>query len=78
MCNDAVVWPVITVGLAWLGPFEDNSTIIAVHGPGQVRLTEAGRNYRDTEYIRHWLVIQGLDWIRRAVLGQLTSPVDWN
>ncbi|MDH3674963.1 MAG: CinA family nicotinamide mononucleotide deamidase-related protein [Anaerolineae bacterium] len=72
------VAPARGLGLAWLGPFEDNSTIIAVHGPGQVRLTEAGRNYRDTEYIRHWLVIQGLDWIRRAVLGQLTSPVDWN
>jgi nicotinamide-nucleotide amidase len=72
------VAPAHGLGLAWLGPFEDNSTIIAVHGPGQVRLTEAGRNYRDTGYIRHWLVIQGLDWIRRAVLGQFSSPVDWN
>lgn len=72
------VAPARGLGLAWLGPFEDNSTIIAVHGPGEIRLTEAGRNFRDTEYIRHWLVIQGLDWIRRAVLGQLSSPADWN
>jgi nicotinamide-nucleotide amidase len=72
------VAPASGVGLAWLGPFADDSTIIAVHGPANVRLAEAGRNYQDTEYIRHWLVIQGLDWIRRAVLGQLTSPADWN
>jgi nicotinamide-nucleotide amidase len=72
------VTPSNGVGLAWLGPFDDNSTVIAVHGPGEVCLTELGRNYQDTEYIRRWLVIQGLDWIRRAILGQLSSPVDWN
>ena len=42
-----------------------------------MRLTKAGRNYQDSDYIRSWLAIQGLDWIRRAVLGQLTALADW-
>lgn len=70
--------PAAGVGLALAGPFADSSTYIALHGPGDIRLNVLGRNYRDTDYIRRWLVIQGLDWIRRAVLGQLSSPVDWN
>ena len=66
------------VGAALIGPFDDNSTYIALFGPGDMRLTKAGRTYQDADYIRSWLAIQGLDWIRRTVLGQLTSPADWN
>jgi len=66
------------IGFALVGPFNDRSTFIAICGPGDMRLTEAGRNYQDSGYIRSWLAIQGLDWIRRALLGQLTSPADWN
>jgi nicotinamide-nucleotide amidase len=65
------------LGFALTGPFNDNSTFIAICGPRDMRLTKAGRNYQDSDYIRSWLAIQGLDWIRRAVLGQLTSPADW-
>jgi nicotinamide-nucleotide amidase len=65
------------VGVALIGPADDKSTFMALFGPGDMRLTKAGRNYQDADYIRSWLVIQGLDWIRRAVLGQLTSPADW-
>jgi len=45
----------------------------------EVRQRGRTRRFRDREedYIRRWLVTQGLDWVRRAVLGQLTSPVDW-
>ena len=65
------------IGIALIGPFKDNSTCIALCGPGDIRLTKAGRNYQNADYIRSWLATQGLDWIRRAVLGQLTSPADW-
>jgi nicotinamide-nucleotide amidase len=65
------------IGLALIGPFKDNSTFIALRGTGDMRLIKTGRNYQDSDYIRSWLAIQGLDWIRRAVLGQLTSPADW-
>jgi len=71
------VAPAGGVGLALVGPFSEQSTFIALHGPGEIRLSELGRNYQDTGYVRRWLVIQGFDWIRRAVLGQMTSPVDW-
>ena len=67
----------LAVGFALIGPFNDTSTFISLCGPGDMRLTKAGRNYQDSDYIRSWLAIQGLDWIRRAVLGQLTSPADW-
>jgi nicotinamide-nucleotide amidase len=70
------------IGLALLGPFADGAghhlTYIAVHGPSDLRLTQVGRNYADTDYVRRWLMIQGVDWVRRGVLGQLQSPVDWN
>jgi nicotinamide-nucleotide amidase len=66
------------IGFALIGPFNDNSTFIALCGLHDMRLTKAGRNFQDSDYIRSWLAIQGLDWIRRAVLGQLTSPADWN
>ena len=64
------------LGLALLGPFDENSTYILVQGPGDARLFERSRNYQDTEYIRRWLAIQGLDSIRRTVLGELESPAD--
>jgi competence/damage-inducible protein CinA-like protein len=65
------------VGIALTGPFNDSSTFIALCGPRNMRLVKAGRTYQDADYVRSWLAIQGLDWIRRAVLGQLTSPADW-
>jgi len=71
------VTPPDGIGIALIGPFKDNSTCIALCGPGDMRLTKAGRNYQNADYIRSWLATQGLDWIRRAVLGQLTSPADW-
>lgn len=80
------VMPAYGVGLAMLGPLNDgindNVTLIAVSGETLAQeVTRRGRSlpYRDAEagYARHWLVIQGLDWVRRAVSGQLTSPVDW-
>ncbi|RME75021.1 MAG: CinA family nicotinamide mononucleotide deamidase-related protein, partial [Chloroflexi bacterium] len=65
------------LGLALLGPFgEERATVIALHGPGETRLVRTGRNYREADYARQWLVIQGLDWVRRSLLGQLESPVD--
>ncbi len=66
------------VGLAMIGPFEDLSTFIALNGPGEVCLFERSRNYQDSDHIRRWLVVQALDWIRRTLLGQMKSPVDWN
>ena len=65
------------VGIALTGPFNDSSTFIALCGPRNMRLVKAGRTYQDADYVRSWLAIQGLDWIRRTVLGQLTSPADW-
>ena len=66
------------VGLVMLGPFEDNSTCVFLHGPGDMCLFKNGRHYQATAHVNRWLVIQGLDWIRRTVLGTLESPVDWN
>jgi nicotinamide-nucleotide amidase len=74
------------IGLALFGPLDDgvndNLTFIAVSGdalPQEVRQRGRTRRFqqRERDYIHRWLVIQGLDWVRRAVLGQLTSPVDW-
>jgi nicotinamide-nucleotide amidase len=67
-------------GLALVGPFSDNETFIALHGPGDIRLTIPGRYYRSREahYIRRWLVIQAFDCVRRALVGELRSPVDWD
>ncbi len=65
------------IGLALVGPLAGDLTFIALHGPGDLRLVKTGRSRRGTEYVRRWLVAQGLDWVRRAVLGQLTSPADW-
>jgi hypothetical protein len=74
----ASVAPEHGLGLALLGPFEDNSTVIALHGLEKLLLTQPGRRFQDSPYLRRWFVIQGLDWIRRALLGQLASPADWN
>jgi nicotinamide-nucleotide amidase len=79
------VTPADGVGLAMLGPLNDginnNVTFIAVSGETltqQISQRGRSRRYREAEadYARNWLVIQGLDSVRRAVLGQLTSPVD--
>ena len=66
------------IGLALVGPFEDNKTCIAIHGPGNIRLDKPGRKYshQDSDYVRQWLSIQALDWVRRLLLGELRSPVD--
>ena len=64
-------------GLAMLGPFEGEETFMALRGPAETTLLERTRNYLDRDHVRRWYVTQGLDWIRRAVLGQLTSPADW-
>ena len=63
------------VGLALIGPFEDCTTFMAVHAPdGKVCI--AGRRFQEGDHMRRWLVIQGLDLVRRTLLGQPTSPVD--
>jgi nicotinamide-nucleotide amidase len=78
--------PTDGVGLALLGPLDDgvndNLTFVAVYGDTLIQeVKQRGRMRRfqeyESDYIRRWLVTQGLDWVRRAVLGQLTSPVDW-
>ena len=67
------------IGLAMIGPFEGSSTFIAMNGPGEgAILFERSRNYQDSDHIRRWLVVQAFDWIRRTLLGQMKSPVDWN
>lgn len=70
------VTPAGGLGLAVVGPFEDNATYILLQGPGDFFRFERSRNYQDTDYIRRWLAIQGLDFIRRTLLGKLESPVD--
>ena len=74
----AHVTPPDGIGLAMIGPYEDSSTFVALNGPGEACLFERSRNYQDTDHIRRWLVVQALDWIRRTLLGQMKSPVDWN
>ena len=74
----ASVAPKHGLGLAMLGPFADNSTIIALYGLEELLLTQPGRRFQDSPYLRRWFVIQGLDWVRRALLGQFSSPADWN
>ena len=66
------------IGLAMIGPFEDSSTFIAMNGPGEAYLFERSRNYQDSDHIRRWLAVQAFDWIRRTLLGEMKSPVDWN
>jgi len=64
------------IGLAVVGPFKGQTTFMAVSGPGIQTCIES-RRFQDSDHIRRWLVIQALDQVRRAVLGQLESPVDW-
>ena len=66
------------IGLALAGPFADGSTMISLRGPNGIHLNNRGRNFQDTDHIRRWIVIQGLDKIRRVLLGEMESPVDWN
>jgi nicotinamide-nucleotide amidase len=76
----AAIAPDKGIALALIGPLPDsqahNATFIALHGPGGLRLVRRGRNFQDNDFLRHWLFIQGLDWVRRAALGQLESPAD--
>jgi hypothetical protein len=76
------VAPAGGIGLALLGPLsdglEDRLTYIAISGPGDLKMSIRGRNFQDTDHVRRWMVIQGLDWVRRVMVGQLSSPVDWN
>ncbi len=66
------------IGLALVGPFSEETVAIAVCGPGDLRLVRSTRSSRrEPEYRRRWLIIQGLDWVRRSLLGELDSPVDW-
>jgi len=65
-------------GLALVGPFENGSTMIAVATPtGQV-YSWPSRFYQDSKHVQRWLAFLGLDWLRRVLLGQLESPVDWD
>ena len=64
------------VGLAMVGPFEDNLTFMAVHGP-DIQTCIESRRFQSSDHISRWLVIQGLDIVRRSVLGELESPADW-
>jgi nicotinamide-nucleotide amidase len=67
------------LGLVLLGPLADKTTVIALHGPDNIHLIETGRSYRASDrYARQWWTIQGLDWVRRSLLGKLRSPADWN
>ncbi len=74
----ARVAPEAGVGLAMIGPCNGKSTVIAVRGPGDRKTDEQGRRFDDSDLVRRWNAIQGLDRVRRAVLGVLKSPVDWN
>ena len=72
------VTPEDGLGIAMLGPFEDNTTFIALSISGDVQLLKGSRRYQDTDSARRWIATQGLDWIRRVLLGRLESPADWN
>lgn len=65
------------MGLAMLGPYEDQTTFMAVYGPGLTAPTcVESRRFQDSDHIRRWLVIQAMDLVRRAILGDLASPAD--
>ena len=64
------------LGIAMLGPFEQNATRIALCKSADVQVLNGSRRYQDTDSARRWIATQGLDWIRRVLLGQLRSPVD--
>lgn len=64
------------LNLVLVGPMEDRSTYVAVRGADGIDLSRKSRNYQDSDHIRRWLATQALDWVRRGLLGQLTSPAD--
>ena len=65
------------VGLALVGPYEGGATFMAVYGSDpRSRTCIESRRFQNSDHIRRWLVIQGLDLVRRAVLGELASPAD--
>jgi nicotinamide-nucleotide amidase len=67
------------IGLVLLGPFAKETVYVAVCGPEGLQVARTMRgSRREAEYRQRWMIIQGLDWLRRAVLGQLESPVDWH
>ena len=66
------------IGLAMIGPLDDNATYVAAVGPDGLSHAERGRTFQDSDYVRRWVVIQGLDWVRRIALGDLESPADWS
>jgi len=74
----ARVTPKKGIGLAIIGPISDGTVVVGVHGPGELQFSRSMRgSRREPEYRRRWMIIQGLDWIRRAVLAELESPIDW-
>ena len=65
------------VGLAMVGPYEGGATFMAVYGDDpRSRTCIESRRFQNSDHIRRWLVIQGLDLVRRAVLGKLDSSAD--
>ena len=66
------------IGVGVLGPFDDNSTAVVLHGPNGQRIFKPGRVYANNDHVRRWSVVQGLDWVRRVLLEQLESPADWS
>ncbi|MCG3206864.1 MAG: hypothetical protein FOGNACKC_00463 [Anaerolineae bacterium] len=73
------VAPAGGLGVALLGPFDDDQTLILIEGPvDSQHVTYASRKFQDSDYVRRWFATQGLDWVRRVLLNQLTSPADWN
>ena len=73
-----IVAPVGGIGLCLIGPFSKDTVLVAVHGPGEIRIARSMRGSRsEPDYRRRWMIIQGLDWVRRSAIGELESPVDW-
>lgn len=71
------VMPEGGIGFAMIGPFDNEATYMALQGPDGMQLCVESRRFQDNDHIRRWLVIQGLDWIRRCILGEMESPADW-
>lgn len=65
------------IGLAIVGPFADSSTMIGVKLADDTAHVWPAHHYQTNSHSQRWMTIQALDWVRRVLLGQLTSPVDW-
>ena len=66
------------VGLAIIDPISEGTVVVGVRGPGEQKIARSMKgSRREAEYRRRWMIIQGLDWIRRALLAELESPIDW-